>query len=133
MSIYIHSYVKRTFRGSYSDTIRFHLTGAKYPCDMIALHPARMGYGIYREPHPDLLGLLCNSVFSHAPCYAFASSYSFRSTISDVFFSMTVLFFTLSGLDLMNALDEVDDVERKHIIDWIYSLQILPEDKGKTW
>ncbi|XP_037793002.1 geranylgeranyl transferase type-1 subunit beta-like [Penaeus monodon] len=44
---------------------------------------------------------------------------------------MTVLFFTLSGLDLLNALDEIDDAERKHIIDWIYSLQILPEDKDQ--
>ncbi|XP_069172496.1 geranylgeranyl transferase type-1 subunit beta isoform X2 [Procambarus clarkii] len=41
---------------------------------------------------------------------------------------MTVLFFALSGLDLLDGLKEVTDKEREHIIDWIYSLQILPAD-----
>ncbi|XP_066977343.1 geranylgeranyl transferase type-1 subunit beta [Macrobrachium rosenbergii] len=41
---------------------------------------------------------------------------------------MTVLFFTLSGLDLLNALEELGDSEKKNIIDWIYSLQIVPEN-----
>ncbi|XP_071546819.1 geranylgeranyl transferase type-1 subunit beta isoform X2 [Panulirus ornatus] len=41
---------------------------------------------------------------------------------------MTVLFFALSGLDLLDGLDEVDDTERRDIINWIYSLQILPGD-----
>lgn len=44
---------------------------------------------------------------------------------------MTVLYFALSGLDLLEAL-ELEEAERRQIISWIYSLQILPtEDKGK--
>lgn len=46
---------------------------------------------------------------------------------------MTVLFFTLSGLDILDGLKDLADTEKKHIIDWIYSLQILPgDDEGKA-
>ncbi|KAK7083123.1 Geranylgeranyl transferase type-1 subunit beta [Halocaridina rubra] len=45
---------------------------------------------------------------------------------------MTVLFFTLSGLDLLDALDELGENERKNIIDWIYSLQIIPLKSSVT-
>ncbi|KAG7156320.1 geranylgeranyl transferase type-1 subunit beta-like [Homarus americanus] len=41
---------------------------------------------------------------------------------------MTVLFFALSGLDLLDGLKEVEKTEMQHIINWIYSLQILPGD-----
>lgn len=40
---------------------------------------------------------------------------------------LPVLFFTLSGLDLLNALDKLEDDKIK-IIDWIYSLQVLPDE-----
>jgi len=40
---------------------------------------------------------------------------------------MTILFFALSGLDLLNALDKIENDKNK-IIDWIYSLQILPDE-----
>ena len=40
---------------------------------------------------------------------------------------MTILFFALSGLDLLNALDKIQN-ETTNIINWIYSLQILPEN-----
>lgn len=43
---------------------------------------------------------------------------------------MTVLFFSLSGLDLLGALDVVDE-DRINIIEWIYSLQLLPNENGK--
>ncbi|XP_045136717.1 geranylgeranyl transferase type-1 subunit beta-like isoform X2 [Portunus trituberculatus] len=39
---------------------------------------------------------------------------------------MAVLYFALSGLDLLDGLSELDIKERQHIINWIYSLQILP-------
>lgn len=46
-------------------------------------------------------------------------------------YRMTVLYFALSGLDLLEGL-ELEETERRQIINWIYSLQILPtEDKGK--
>lgn len=46
-------------------------------------------------------------------------------------YRMTVLYFALSGLDLLEGL-ELKEPERRQIITWIYSLQILPtEDKGK--
>ncbi|KAG8598132.1 hypothetical protein GDO81_002508 [Engystomops pustulosus] len=41
---------------------------------------------------------------------------------------LTIAFFALSGLDMLNSLHVVDKVE---IIEWIYSLQVLPtEDKS---
>lgn len=42
---------------------------------------------------------------------------------------MTLVFFALSGLDLLGALDEnISDKRKEEIIDWIYAQQILPED-----
>lgn len=43
---------------------------------------------------------------------------------------MTVAFFALSGLDLLNALDTLQD--KQQIIDWIYSLQVLPDKDGRS-
>ncbi|XP_021345937.1 geranylgeranyl transferase type-1 subunit beta-like [Mizuhopecten yessoensis] len=40
---------------------------------------------------------------------------------------MTVAFFALSGLDMLNSLDVVEK-NKKEIIDWIYSLQLLPAE-----
>lgn len=37
---------------------------------------------------------------------------------------LTLLYFTISGLDILGALDRVENKER--IIDWVYSLQVLP-------
>lgn len=39
---------------------------------------------------------------------------------------MTIAFFAISGLDMMNALSAID-AEKKEIIEWIYSLQVLPK------
>lgn len=44
---------------------------------------------------------------------------------------MTVLFFALSGLDILNALDEISDKEKLQIINWIYSLQVSSSE-GKV-
>ena len=49
-----------------------------------------------------------------------------------MFFSrMTVFFFAISGLDLLDALHEIQTNKSK-MVDWIYSLQILP-DKNGNW
>ncbi|CAN8005327.1 unnamed protein product [Ixodes hexagonus] len=43
---------------------------------------------------------------------------------------MTIAYFAVSGLDLLNELDQIED--RKIIIEWIYSLQVLPDSKGRN-
>ncbi|XP_060565878.1 geranylgeranyl transferase type-1 subunit beta-like, partial [Ruditapes philippinarum] len=40
---------------------------------------------------------------------------------------MTIAFFAISGLDMLNALDVLEK-EKNDIIDWIYSLQVLPNN-----
>ena len=42
---------------------------------------------------------------------------------------MTVAFFALSGLDMLEATDVIKN-ELKEMVDWIYSLQILPNKDG---
>lgn len=43
---------------------------------------------------------------------------------------MTLLFFAISGLDLLGALDSsVSEEEKSSIVEWIYAQQVLP-DKG---
>ena len=42
---------------------------------------------------------------------------------------MTIAFFAISGLDMMNALAVIDK-DRDSIIEWIYSLQVLPNADG---
>ncbi|XP_064621057.1 geranylgeranyl transferase type-1 subunit beta-like [Lineus longissimus] len=42
---------------------------------------------------------------------------------------MTVAFFGISGLDVLDALDQLDG-QKKDIIEWIYSLQVLPDSQG---
>ena len=44
---------------------------------------------------------------------------------------MTVAFFAISGLDMLNA-QEVLEKQRTEIIEWIYSLQVLPDPQGKS-
>ena len=39
---------------------------------------------------------------------------------------MTLLFFCLSGLDVLNSLETIED-RKAEIIDWIYAQQILPD------
>lgn len=41
---------------------------------------------------------------------------------------LTILFFALSGLDVLDALDVID---RNVMIEWIYSLQVLPTEERK--
>lgn len=38
-------------------------------------------------------------------------------------------FFAISGLDMLNALDVLDE-RKQDIIDWIYRLQVNPRDVG---
>jgi len=42
---------------------------------------------------------------------------------------MTIAFFAISGLDILNALDVIDAV-KPDIIEWIYSFQVLPDASG---
>lgn len=42
---------------------------------------------------------------------------------------MTVAFFAISGLDIINSLNVLDK-DKSKIIDWIYSLQVLPDATG---
>ena len=42
---------------------------------------------------------------------------------------MTVFFFAISGLDLLDALHEIQ-ANKSKMVDWIYSLQIIPDKNG---
>ena len=42
---------------------------------------------------------------------------------------MTVAFFAISGLDMLNALDAIEK-ERNDIVRWVYSMQVLPDETG---
>lgn len=42
---------------------------------------------------------------------------------------LTIIFFALSGLDVLDALDVID---RTAMIEWIYSLQVLPAEDRKS-
>ncbi|CAH0385452.1 unnamed protein product [Bemisia tabaci] len=39
---------------------------------------------------------------------------------------LTVVYFAVSGLDMLNALDQIDAARKKEIIDWVYALQVEP-------
>lgn len=41
---------------------------------------------------------------------------------------MTILFFGLSGLDILGALDTLTEEDKQQMIDWIYAQQILPNE-----
>ena len=51
---------------------------------------------------------------------------SIKNTLFCLFYRMTLLFFCLSGLDVLNSLD-LTESRKKEIIDWIYAQQILPD------
>lgn len=40
---------------------------------------------------------------------------------------MTLLFFALSGLDVLQALDSISAEEQKQMVEWIYAQQVLPD------
>ncbi len=41
---------------------------------------------------------------------------------------MTILYFGLSGLDLLDSLSVLSDEQKEQMIEWIYSQQIVPND-----
>lgn len=43
---------------------------------------------------------------------------------------ITITYFAISGLDVLNALDTIPEEKKQNIIEWIYSLQIT-DSKGK--
>ncbi len=38
---------------------------------------------------------------------------------------MTIAYFSFSGLDILGALDDFEPENKKELVDWIYSLQVL--------
>ena len=44
-------------------------------------------------------------------------------------FRMTVAFFAISGLDMLKSLDALKS--KQEIVEWIYSLQVVPNEDGK--
>lgn len=50
-------------------------------------------------------------------------------------FRLTLAFFSISGLDILNSLSSLSTISptiSSNIIEWIYRLQILPGDNGKS-
>lgn len=43
---------------------------------------------------------------------------------------LTIVFFALSGLDLLDAMDVID---KPSLVEWVYSLQVLPTEDRKYW
>lgn len=39
-----------------------------------------------------------------------------------------IAYFALSGLDILNSLDTLDDETKQNIIEWIYQLQVTSKD-----
>jgi geranylgeranyl transferase type-1 subunit beta len=47
---------------------------------------------------------------------------------------LTMAFFAISGLDILNALNVLDDKKKERIVDWIYRLQVVPDgSRKKNW
>ncbi|PSN32157.1 Geranylgeranyl transferase type-1 subunit beta [Blattella germanica] len=42
---------------------------------------------------------------------------------------LLIAFYAISGLDILNALDVLSEEKKHQIIEWIYGLQVLPDDK----
>ncbi|XP_039272013.2 geranylgeranyl transferase type-1 subunit beta-like [Styela clava] len=45
---------------------------------------------------------------------------------------LTIAFFAVSGLDVLNSLNKLSSSTKKEIIDWIYSLQVVPDKHGSN-
>lgn len=43
---------------------------------------------------------------------------------------LTIAFFAISGLDILNGLSELDESRQRNICEWIYRLQVLPGKEG---
>lgn len=46
------------------------------------------------------------------------------------FFRVTIAFFAVSGLDVVDSLDLISDKLRNDIINWMYRLQIVPKENA---
>lgn len=56
----------------------------------------------------------------------FANAFHFSYCFPILDSRLTVLFFAISGLDLLNHLDDLTDETKKEIIEWIYLQQLHP-------
>ena len=45
---------------------------------------------------------------------------------------MTIAFFAISGLDMLNSLDTIDSTKAS-IVEWIYAFQVLPDVSGMPY
>ncbi|XP_075238392.1 geranylgeranyl transferase type-1 subunit beta [Lycorma delicatula] len=43
---------------------------------------------------------------------------------------ISIAFFALSGLDLLGAIDEIEEERKRTICDWLYQLQVLPDENS---
>ncbi len=50
-----------------------------------------------------------------------------NSFIDIIFSRMTIAYFSISGLDMLGALEDLGHEKKKELIDWIYSLQVKPQ------
>ena len=47
---------------------------------------------------------------------------------------MTLLYFVLAGLDLLDAVNQIPETKRFEIVEWIYGQQVLPDStRLRTW
>jgi geranylgeranyl transferase type-1 subunit beta len=40
----------------------------------------------------------------------------------------TIAFFAVSGIDVLDCMSSLSDEAKQNIIDWIYSLQVIPQE-----
>jgi hypothetical protein len=55
-----------------------------------------------------------------------------RSKINALFYRSTIAFFSISGLDVLDGLDFFNDSDKQNAIEWVYRLQVLPDESGIT-
>lgn len=46
-------------------------------------------------------------------------------------FRVTIAFFAICGLDVLDSLSSIPDEMKQNIIDWVYSHQVVPKENGR--
>lgn len=76
--------------------------------------------------HPQLRLILAGVQHNRfCTCYHCLIEHVFYS-----YFRITLLFFAVSGLDLLNHLNDLSDETKKEIIEWIYLQQLQPSSES---
>lgn len=47
-----------------------------------------------------------------------------------IYFRVTIAFFAICGLDVLDSLQTISDDMKQNIIDWVYSHQVVPKENG---